>query len=136
MKYTQQQAKKMHNALRELGAAIVKGCPQDIADRWGNASDVLDTVEKTPVVFRMFKGECVAIFPTLAGTNDPNTCMSYQHIGQHGACYVWIGQRARLAKSYEYAALARELKGLGYNLHVIDKIAPSHHRERIESLNA
>lgn len=46
--------------------------------------------------------------------------MSYQHIGQHGACdkdYLFECERA---KPEEYQELKEELESIGYNLHVID----------------
>ena len=43
------------------------------------------TSVSTPVIFRMFIGECIAFFPTEPGTNNPNTCANYTHVGQHGA---------------------------------------------------
>lgn len=30
-------------------------------------------------------GGIIALFPMLPGTNDPATCDSYEHVGQHGA---------------------------------------------------
>lgn len=89
----------------------------------------------TPVVFRMLEGECIAIMPTIAGSYDlRGSCASYQHIGQHSACDINIGTRARLATRAEYMPLKKELEGLGYRLHVVKRIAASHHQERINSV--
>ena len=84
----------------------------------------------TPVIFRIIGGECIALFPTLAGTYDINTCQSYMHIGQHGAASIDLGKTCRLATRKEYMPLKKELQGIGYKLHVVTKVAPSHHVER------
>ena len=53
-----------------------------------------------------------AVFPTLAGTNDPDTFTIYQHIGQHGsATRGWYG-RTRAAAPAEYADLLAELRSI------------------------
>lgn len=89
----------------------------------------------TPVIFRVLEGEVIAIFPTIAGSYDiQRTCSSYQHIGQHSACDINIGTRARLATRKEYMPLKRELEGLGYRLRVVKRIAAAHHQERIASV--
>ena len=83
---------------------------------------------KTDVIFRMFKGECIAIFPGECGTNDPNTCMSYMHVGQHGACVpsLVIG-KSTLATFTEYRSLYHELMLIGYELRVV-KVCSSRYR--------
>ena len=91
--------------------------------------------DATPVIFRMLNGECIAIFPTLPGTNDINTCLSYAHIGQHGACSIDIGTQCRLANRAEYMPLKKELQSIGYRLRVIKRIAPCHRAERLKQLN-
>ena len=65
----------------------------------------------------------LAMFPYVLGTYDPNTCLSYAHIGQHGsACtvtpfpYFW-----RKATPEEYLPLMKELETIGYNLEVLEK---------------
>ncbi len=76
----------------------------------------------TRVIFRMFKGEVIAIFPELPGTMDVYTCSSYMHIGQHGACdpYGVIGV-SKPAKEKEYVGLYQELLSIGYRLLVVAK---------------
>jgi len=74
----------------------------------------------TPVIFRKWPeregGEVIALFPTLVGTMNPYTCMSYLHIGQHGSTdlqeVVWV---TKPAKPAEYADLLEELKSIGYD---------------------
>ena len=93
-------------------------------------------IHTTPVIFRRFKdGEIIAIFPTLAGTNNPNTCQSYQHVGQHGSCTVDIAQIAKLARPSEYRDLKKELGRVGYNLRVITSMCSHHRAERIKQIN-
>lgn len=80
---------------------------------------------KTKVVFRKFKdgGDIVAVFPRDLGTNSPYTCGSYMHVGQHGSADPnGVVSITKLATPAEYAPLARELKGLGYNLDIRTKI--------------
>lgn len=70
----------------------------------------------TVVIFRKFKeGDIIALFPENTGTLDPNTCDSYQHIGQHGAADVGIIYDTKLATPEEYADLLEELISIGYN---------------------
>jgi hypothetical protein len=88
-----------------------------------------------PVIFRMFLGEVVALFPTLASDGYGNYCSAYQHLGQHGAAdYGFVVRRSRLATPEEYADLNAELISLGYrNMRVINRATPQMHRERIDS---
>lgn len=84
---------------------------------------------KIPVIFRKFKdeGDIIAIFPTLPGTNDPSTCLSYQHIGQHGSCMGTLTSVTTLAKPSEYQSLLKELRSIGYRDLIIKK--KSTHRD-------
>lgn len=88
----------------------------------------------TPVIFRIIGGEVIALFPTLAGDMSLDTCLSYMHTGQHGAASINLGKTCRLATRKEYMPLKKELQGIGYKLHVVTKIAPSHHKERKQAL--
>jgi len=77
----------------------------------------------TKVVFRKFKeGDIIALFPRLPGTNDPYTCSSYMHTGQHGSTDPGIVNITELAKPTEYASLAKELRSIGYVLDIKSKI--------------
>ena len=84
---------------------------------------------KTKVIFRKFParhgGEVLALFPELPGTNDPHTCLSYQHTGQHGAASADIGRTLPLATPEEYAPLKRELESIGYALDVQTRFSSS-----------
>ena len=91
---------------------------------------------KTPVIFRKFKdGDVIAIFPTLPGTNNPNTCGSYQHIGQHGACSLDIVSITKLAQWEDYADLYRELQSIGYSMKVYNRIQPEFRSYRLIAIH-
>jgi len=79
----------------------------------------------TKVVFRKFKrgGDIIALFTQELGTNDPNTCLVYQHVGQHGTMDLRHRGMLVTATSSEYAGLKAELEGLGYNLMVYQNIS-------------
>ena len=97
--------------------------------------------EKTIVVFRKWGkkngGDVIAIFPFELGTNDPNTCSSYQHLGQHGAANDFEVVRAtKLATAAEYAPLKAELEQIGYNLEIRRKLTPNAYESRKAQLKA
>ena len=95
-----------------------------------------DTHE-TPVIFRRFRdGEIIAIFPTLPGTNSPDSCADYVHVGQHGHCdpHAVVGMTAR-AKPTEYAALFHELTAIGYRLKVIQRPSWAHRHIRQRAID-
>lgn len=82
-------------------------------------------------IFRMLKGEVIALFPTEpASTSAWWNCESYAHVGQHGACDPHIAREGRLAFPVEYEPLARELRGLGYVLTIGKRITQSDHNAR------
>lgn len=64
-----------------------------------------------PIIFRV-DSEVTAVFPTLPGTNDPNTFTVYAHVGQHGSgCKDWY-HGTRAAKEPEYRDLLAELRSI------------------------
>ena len=81
-----------------------------------------DAEPATVVVFRVWKeknalGEVLALFPTIDAGHG--MCMSYEHVGQHGAAfYDACLVMTRPAKRSEYAALASELRRIGYKLDI------------------
>ncbi len=96
---------------------------------------------KLPVIFRVHgkrtkapasRGDLVAIFPSEAGTNSPNTMSCYCPIGQHSTCDSgYSGERTRPATKEEAKRLMSELRAVGYKsseLKVI-KRPSSHHRD-------
>lgn len=79
--------------------------------------------EITKVVFRKFKeGDIIALFPEILGTYDPRTCMSYQHIGQHGSADTAIINDTYPARVNESDDLFQELTAIGYNLKEYKKV--------------
>ena len=73
-------------------------------------------VEKTlPVIFRMYRGELCAYFPTEEWDFSGIMITCYAHVGQHGgASRLWL-QKGRLATPAEYADLLAELRGIYEN---------------------
>ena len=96
--------------------------------------------QKTIVVFRRFKeGDIIALMPYELGTNDPYTCGSYMHIGQHGSADPLIMQSTKPAAPEQYADLKAELIGMGYDLIVRQRFSHSHalaaRRQELKRLN-
>ena len=85
---------------------------------------------ETPVIFRVFEGDVIAIFPCLPWSLRGTDVASYMHVGQHGAAEPAIVYRTRLAKPEEYEPLKRELEGrpFGCRLKVYKRITPEHRR--------
>lgn len=74
---------------------------------------------RVKVIFRMFRGEVIALFPEVPGTRDSRTCNSYMHAGQHSSAdYDGVIESSRAAEKKEYAELAAELRGIGYVLEI------------------
>lgn len=93
-------------------------------------------VVRTKVIFRKAKsnGEITAIFPTLPGTSDPCSLLCYVHAGQHGSAFLeWIRKDTKPATPEEYAALKRELEGIGYMLDVRRKSTRANYLERLKA---
>lgn len=87
--------------------------------------------EETRVVLRRFKtsGEVIALFPDIE--EGPGLCMSYMHIGQHGAAsrlLAYDTAPARMAEP-DTADLVRELTAIGYKLRIVQRMA----RKRIRN---
>lgn len=85
-----------------------------------------NTEEKpTPVIFRKWKdtGDIMALFPYDLGTDDPYTCSSYEHVGQHSAAdpHHCI-QATTPCTPDEYAPLKAELESLGYKLKPMNRL--------------
>lgn len=92
----------------------------------------------TVVIFRKFKSgnkEIIALFPELPGTNKWYAdCMSYMHVGQHGAASVDLTVLTQPASPVEYADLKRELEGLGYDLKVELRFKAEHLTKRKQAV--
>jgi len=90
-----------------------------------------------PVIFRKFKngGDILAIFPTIPWS-DSYDMTSYQHIGQHSACDLWINSITSSANKKEYTDLLNELADIGYdNLKVYSKRTQKMDTVRIQYTN-
>ena len=84
-----------------------------------------------PVLYRMFEGECTAVFPTLPGTRDPDTMACYAHIGQHGTgTHAWY-KTTRAAERWQYMALHKALRAIyGRDLRIVPCITQKMRAER------
>jgi hypothetical protein len=78
----------------------------------------------TVVVFRQWKASphtSIALFPYIRGS-DIGTCMSYEHIGQHGAASYQFCLR-RTKPIDPPPDLLQELVSIGYtNLHIVKRV--------------
>ena len=87
---------------------------QRIAQREGRPDEPV-----TDVIFRVWRGRhgrVIALFPYEPGTvSRPETCGSFEHIGQHGAAWVAdVTSATRPASLAEFAPLRRELESEPY----------------------
>ena len=79
---------------------------------------------KDKVVFRMFDGEVIALFPEQ--DEGRGLVNSYEHIGQHGgADYHGVISKSRKATPHEYADLKKELTTIGYKLDIKERFIRS-----------
>ncbi len=93
------------------------------------------THQPITVLFRVDKSnEVTAFFPTEVGTNDRVTCACYSHVGQHGTAHKTYYRLTRRATPEEYAALARELETIGYDLEIRSSWTKNHDRRRFRKL--
>ena len=90
------------------------------------------------VIFKVFKGELLAIFPELPGTNDPSTCEIYARVGQHASADCRTVLSGRPARPIEYASLKRELTRPGpgqYKLRVASRSSSTDYKKRKAEIN-
>ena len=69
-------------------------------------------------IFRTFKksDDVIAIFPEIAASYNYGTeCLSYQSIGQHGACSACLSDDTRPSTTEEIETLTKELNLIGYD---------------------
>ena len=93
-----------------------------------HAQEQRDT-EQTQVIFRKWpNGDVIALFPAIVG-NSWDTCLSYEHIGQHGSASVCI-PNLRPAIEQEYRELKQELESIGYRLQVVRRFTSKHEQAR------
>ena len=87
----------------------------------------------TSVVFRKWKdtGTIIALFPELPSDIHGWFCDAYEYVGQHGgADYYGVIQHTLPASRHEAAALARELRRIGYRLKVLQRASHRQHERR------
>jgi hypothetical protein len=98
------------------------------------------TLPVTKTVFRVFRsgGDVLALFPEIPDSvGKPAECMSYQHIGQHGAAdYQHCISMTRPALPVEYAELLAELGQIGYRVEVVQRVSHAVHQARAKALAA
>lgn len=78
-----------------------------------------DKPDAVRVVFRRFLkgGDVIALMPDLPADTAGRLCVSYQHIGQHGAAsYRHVIAASRPASGAEVESLRRELERIGYRV--------------------
>lgn len=90
-------------------------------------------MDKTRVVFRIINGEVIALLPELPGDSDPATCLSYMHVGQHGAASIY--HKWPIASEKEYRDLYEELTSIGYDLQVCKRVSHKMHLNRLAAIN-
>ena len=93
---------------------------------------------KTKVIFRMFHGEVLALFPQVATTvGKPWHCHSYAHNGQHGpADCLAVVRDSRPATHEEWRDLYAELRRIGYRLEVVKRFHAADTQCRRKQLEA
>jgi len=65
-------------------------------------------------IYREFDGETIALWPGTVANLQGN-CMSYLHVGQHGAAnYIHVMKNSIPAKAEDIKALREELLARGY----------------------
>lgn len=92
-------------------------------------------MKQLPVIFRKWKqdGSIIALFPTIAFDRDYH-CLSYEHIGQHGAADTDLSAYTVPATESEYKSLLSELKAIGYdNLKPVKRNHPSYRMKLVDS---
>lgn len=92
----------------------------------------LEPGERVKVIFRKFhNGEVIALFPAIPADGCAEHCLSYQHVGQHGAASVDLSHCTVPTTPAEYAALAEELRSIGYVLTIRQRITHVEHKARL-----
>jgi len=100
-------------------------CPCEGEENEVSKALVIEIEEVINAVFRKYvdNGDLLVLFPYENNYADPEYYESYQHIGQHSAAhYKHCLSITDLAKPEEYAALKRELEGIGYNLDIRKRV--------------
>jgi hypothetical protein len=92
--------------------------------------------ETVKVIFRHFQDDIIALFPEEVGTLDPDTCMSYMHIGQHSSAhlnFVMFNSKNpyKVKKAKQVKELKDELKDMGYELKEIRNVCQYQHYKEV-----
>lgn len=94
---------------------------------------------RTRVIFRLFKGEVLALFPGLAANRasasmNPDFCLCYDARDKHcTAHYFAVMRQSRKATPAEHASLERELRRAGYALEIVTRATPADWRARCQT---
>ena len=89
----------------------------------------------TKTIFRVFKwGGIIALFPEEIGTNDPETCLSYMHNGQHGSASVRLVEKTKPANIHQIDALKEELESIGYTVRVVKRFTRKDYQARLNQI--
>lgn len=90
----------------------------------------------TDVIFRRYKdGDIIALFPSEPGNTRLATCLSYQHIGQHGAADLrGTMEDTTPASEKQFASLKQELEDIGYSLRLVKRPNREHDKAREKEL--
>lgn len=74
------------------------------------------------VIFRMFQGEVIALFPDLPGDTNPAHCTCFVHIGQHSAANIThVINHSRPCTYDERRPLLNELTSAPYNYKLVER---------------
>lgn len=85
------------------------------------------------VIFKRLGDDVIALFPALPGDSNPlRTCLSYQHVGQHGAATMDLFTLPP-ATAQEWTPLMKELESIGYTLRVGLRATKSDRAARIRA---
>ena len=91
------------------------------------------------IIFRKWAGKLggiIALFPEIPATVEAWDCMSYEHVGQHGAATPNLVDCTVPATEEEYAPLKRELESIGYDLAIVKRFPRNSYQTRINEVNA
>jgi len=90
----------------------------------------------TPTIFRRHAdGEIIALFPTIPADTRAEHCLSYVHVGQHGAADpALVISRTRPATPDECRELMVELAGIGYVIVPVTRVTHRMDEERRATL--
>lgn len=78
------------------------------------------------------RGDILAVFPSLPGTNDPATMESYNLLGSHNSCHDdYVRERTKPATPEQVRAALQGLRNAGYkHLRVLQRISRDYYQVR------